>query len=333
MQDATLNPQTAKPVLQAVHAGSTMKNELPALPASGTKRLWAIARRILNARPWVTVARNLGWPLSDRMYLSFGHLLYFGRWPDYDNPRTFNEHIHAYMLRCRDPILHIAADKAVARDFIARTVGEQYLCPCIGVWQDVSEVPLESFDAPVVIKATVGSGMVLFVDPRENIDYAQVRAKLCKWLDYDYSRFHREWAYQDQPHRLIVEPMLTDERGNVPADYKAYVIGGRIRFIQVDRNRFGNHTRNLYSRDWDMINARLTLKQHTPDARPARLNELVSVAERLALNFEFLRVDFYVSDDWLYVGELTNYPGAGFERFIPASYSEKLGKYWSNPSS
>jgi hypothetical protein len=330
MQDATLNPKTNTPVIQASNAGLTMKNELPALPVSSTRRFLAFVHRLLKARPWVTAARSVGSLLSDRMYLAFGHLMYFGRWPDYDHPHTFNEHIHVYMLRCRDPILRIAADKAVTRDYITQVVGGQYVCPCIGIWQSADEIPLESFKQPVVIKATVGSGMVLFFDPQEKMDYPRIRARLRKWLNYDYSRFHREWAYSDQPHRLIVEPMLTDERGNVPADYKAYVIGGKIRFIQVDRDRFGNHTRNLYSRDWNLLDARLTLQNHAVDLRPARLDELVSVAERLAQGFEFLRVDFYVSANWLYVGELTNYPGAGFERFIPASYSIELGKYWND---
>jgi hypothetical protein len=332
MQNATLNPQTTQPMIQAAPAGITMKKELPALPASGTKRLKAVIRKILKARPWVTLARGLGWPLSDKLYLSFGYLFYFGRWPNYDRPRTFNEHIHAYMLNNRGPILRVAADKAVTRDYVTQAVGAHYLCPCIGVWEDADAIPLESFNQPVVIKATVGSGMVLFFDPHEGMDFSRVRARLRKWLNYDYSRFHREWAYQNQTRRLIVEPMLTDERGNVPADYKAYVIGGKIRFIQVDRDRFGNHTRNLYSRDWTLLDARLTLQRHTPDVRPARLEELISVAERLAQGFEFLRIDFYVSEDWLYVGELTNYPGAGFERFIPSSYSVKLGEYWNKPS-
>jgi hypothetical protein len=33
-------------------------------------------------------------------------------------------------------------------------------------------------------------------------------------------------------------------------------------------------------------------------------------------------------DSRVYVGELTNYPGAGFERFIPQSFAVELGGHW-----
>jgi hypothetical protein len=110
---------------------------------------------------------------------------------------------------------------------------------------------------------------------------------------------------------------------------KAYVIGGQVRFIQVDRGRFARHTRNLYSPDWQLLPVRLSLDNHAPDPKPPCLDELLHVAQVLAEPFEFLRVDFYVHRARLYVGELTNYPGAGFERFIPASFDEELNSHWT----
>lgn len=320
--------QIIEPITHAPAARVEPRHNLPVFPSTISQRLRALFKRVVHFRPWLKLARGLGRPLPDRLYLAFGYLLYFKKWPNYKNPRTFNEHTQAYMLTCRDPILHIAADKAATRDYVAIHAGAQYLMPCIGVWDDANEIPIASFTEPVVLKAAVGSGLVLFVDPRMEVDVARVRATLKKWLSYDYSGLHREWAYRGLQRKIIVEPVLFDSQGNIPADYKAYVIGGKVRFIQVDRGRFGHHTRNLYSREWAPLKARLTLNNHAPDDRPARLDELVSVAERLAQPFEFLRVDFFTSDEWLYVVELTNYSGAGYERFIPASFDLELGQYW-----
>jgi hypothetical protein len=306
---------------------------LPTAPASTPSRLQGLLKRIANARPFLKLARTLGRPLPDRWYLAIGYLLYFGRWPNYENPRAFSEHTQAYMLRCRDPILQIAADKAATRDYVREVVGERYLVPSFGVWEQAEDVPLQDIDRPFVLKATVGSGMVLFVDPRQPMNVPVIQAALRKWLRMDYSRLHREWAYKGLKRKIIAEQALLDSNGQAPADYKAYVIGGRVRFIQVDRGRFGQHTRNLYSRDWQPLKARLTLENHEVDAKPPRLDELVDVAEKLAQPFEFLRVDFYVSDEWLYIGELTNYSGAGFERFIPYSFDVELGGYWKIASS
>jgi hypothetical protein len=124
--------------------------------------------------------------------------------------------------------------------------------------------------------------------------------------------------------------MLGDGR-ELPADYKLYVIGGQVRFIQVDRGRFGRHTRNLYDPQWRLLKERLTLPNHAPDPRPSRLEEMIDITLRLAEPFEFLRVDCYVQEDRLYIGELTNYPGAGFERFIPHRFALELGAHWRPP--
>jgi hypothetical protein len=326
MQETTLREvdSAAKSPMASVLAAG-----LPVPSATAAGRLRAIAYRVAHARPWLKLARTLARPLPDRSYLALGYLLYFGRWPNYSKPRTFSEYTHVYMLECRDPRLHIAADKAATRDYVRDTVGERYLVPCYGVWDDPNDVPITQIDQPYVLKGTVGSGMVLFVDPRGQIDPPAVRAMLRKWLQTDYSRLHREWAYRGLPRKIIAEHALLDEHGDAPPDYKAYVIGSKVRFIQVDRGRFSQHTRNLYSRDWEPLKARLTLQNHPVDAQPARLAEMVRVAEELARPFEFLRVDFYVSPEWLYVGELTNYSGAGFERFVPESFSEELGSYWA----
>ncbi|MEX8495026.1 ATP-grasp fold amidoligase family protein [Sphaerotilus sp.] len=298
------------------------------LPSLSSRTRHLLSRLLGIRRPDLLLARRLGALLSDRRYLAIGHRLYFGAWPDYEHPRTINEHIHAYMLRCRSPLLHIAADKALTRDHVARTVGRQYLVPTLGLWPDVASIPIRTLPRPCVLKPTVGSGQVLFLRTGEEINLCQTRLTLQRWLDTEYSRMNREWCYDRLRGKIIAETLLTDGHGDVPADYKLYVIGGAVRFIQVDRGRFRQHTRNLYDTDWQLLSARLSLQNHPPDPRPACLAEMIDITLRLAQCFEFLRVDCYIVDGRLYVGELTNYPGAGFERFIPHAYALELGALW-----
>lgn len=289
--------------------------------------LWERIRRA--HRPDLYLARLLARRLSDRRYLETGHLLYFGRWPDLDHPRTLNEHIMAYMLRCRDPLLQVAADKVRAREYIASRIGARYLVPLYGLWQRAEDVAVDSLPRPCVLKPAAASGMVRFLRVGETVDTAQLRALLRLWLRRDYSRFHREWPYHGARPAIIAEQMLCGADGLPLPDYKLWVIGRKVRFIHVDRGRFTRHTRNLYLPDWRPAPARLTLDNHPPDARPERLAEMIEMAEQLARPFEFLRVDCYVAGSSLYVGELTNSPGAGFERFIPASFALELGRYWT----
>lgn len=294
----------------------------PPLPPSqvdenGTRRSWFLG-----------AVRRLARPLPDALYLRLAYWLYYRRWPDYAHPRTLQEHIQAYMLRSRNPMLVTLADKLAVRKYIDATVGPGHTVPLLGAWRDAAAVPLATLAYPVVLKPTHLSGRALFLDRFEPAQEAALRRLLRDWLARDHSLINREWFYAQVPPGLVAEPLLLDEHGERPADVKASVIGGRVRYFQVDRGRQGQHTRNLYGADWELLPVRGPLPRHAPDAPPADLPGLVAIAEQLAEPFEFLRVDCYVIGGRVLVGELTSSPGAGFGRFFPASYAETIGSYW-----
>jgi hypothetical protein len=221
------------------------------------------------------------------------------------------------------------ADKVAVRDYIARTLGSgRYNVPLLGCWDHEDAVPLATLPYPVVLKPSHLSGRVLLLARHRQSDETKLRARLRGWLRKDHSHVNREWFYSQVPRRVLAEPLLRDDRGDVPPDVKAYVIGGRVRYFQVDSGRFTRPTRNLYGPDWSLLPARTSLPRHAADPTPEALPTLVEFAERLAAPFEFLRVDFYVLHDHVLVGELTSSPGAGFGHYYPASFGETLGSYW-----
>jgi hypothetical protein len=280
-------------------------------------------------RSWPAAAlRALTRPLPDALYVRLAHWVYFHRWPDFDNPRTLQEHIQAYVLRTRDPALVMMADKLAVRDYIARTLAPEHNVPLLGAWSHASEVPLAQLPYPLVLKPTHLSGRVLLLSSHRSADEAQHRARLHSWLRRDHSRVNREWFYARVPRRLIAEPQLRDADGGVPPDIKAYVVGGRVRYFQVDRGRFTRPTRNLYGPDWMLLPVRTTLPRHPCEPVPRVLPRLIECAERLAAPFEFLRVDFYVLGDRVLVGELTSSPGAGFGHYYPSAFGEALAAHW-----
>ena len=281
-------------------------------------------------RAWpIVLLRALARPLSDVTYLRLAYWLYYRRWPDYAHPRTLQEHIQAYVLRSRNPMLVTLADKIAVRDYIDATVGPGHTVPMVGAWRDADAVPLATLPYPLVLKPSHLSGRVLFLAHPEPGQEETVRRVLRDWLRRDHSRINREWFYAQVPPGIVAEPLLLDEQGEPPADIKASVIGGRVRYFQVDRGRQCGHTRNLYDAEWNLLPVRGPLPRHASDARPPDLPGLIALAERLAEPFEFLRVDCYVLGTRVLVGELTSSPGAGFGRFFPASYSETIGAHWA----
>jgi hypothetical protein len=276
----------------------------------------------------VALLRRLARPLPDRLYLRLAHWLYFNRWPDFEHPRDLQEHIQAYVLRTRDPALVMLADKLASRDYIARTLGDEYNVPLIGSWTHEDEVPLATLPYPVVLKPAHLSGKVLMLSSYRREEEAKQRAKMRAWLRREHSRLSREWFYARVPRRVLAEPLLRDASGGVPADFKTYVVGGRVRFFQVDHGRFGRATRNLYDLDWSLLPARTILPRHPPEPPPHDLPRLIEIAERVAAPFEFMRVDFYLLGERVLVGELTSSPAAGFGRYYPASFSEQMAAHW-----
>jgi len=59
--------------------------------------------------------------------------------------------------------------------------------------------------------------------------------------------------------------------------------------------------------------------------KPEDLEKAIEVAEVLASDLNFVRVDLYLLEDHIYFGELTNYPGNGFIPFEPEAMEYKIG--------
>ena len=67
------------------------------------------------------------------------------------------------------------------------------------------------------------------------------------------------------------------------------------------------------------------------DYRPNRLQDSVYpvLCRVYTQGFRFVRVDFYNINGKIYFGELTLYPGNGWEEFEPLDWDYKLGE-WIN---
>ena len=58
---------------------------------------------------------------------------------------------------------------------------------------------------------------------------------------------------------------------------------------------------------------------------------MLEFSEKLSKGIPFVRTDFYEIDQKLYFGELTFFPGSGFEEFTPESADNELGNWIKLP--
>lgn len=264
--------------------------------------------------------------LSDKAYTRLRYALVFGRLPNLQHPRSFNEHIGRKKLLDRNPLLPRLADKFAVRQYIADKIGQEYLTPLYMATTSPQELCAARFSTPHIIKATHGSGWNLMMTGSQGYSKEKIYACCTTWLGKNYYHRHREWGYKDIPPRLVVEKLLMDEHGcPTEFDYKFYCFGGEIGFIQLD----GWHTGNLFDPVWQPISV---CYQRPRSARaypvPACLQEMSEIARTLSQGLDFVRVDLYHAEHRVYFGEMTHYPWAGFGKFSPHSYDLLFGSYW-----
>ncbi|MCW2527827.1 MAG: hypothetical protein JWM76_2687 [Pseudonocardiales bacterium] len=269
-------------------------------------------------------------------------------------PQTFTEKVRYKMLRDHRSLLVTFADKAAVRGYVERVVGTGYLPRMLALFDTADE--LSTFDVPsrCVIKPTHGSGAVVVISPAAspgvslpNPEWSWVYSHVCReaatsselaavganWLRQLYGQGpNREWAYGQVPRRIIVEELLEGPNGEIPDDYKLFVMHGRCQYIQVDSGRFGAHTQDFFLPTWDRLELSGGLPAAEPSpSRPDRLAEMLDVAQRLAAETDFVRVDLYVLPERVVVGELTSYPAGGESPFYPTTFDREFGRHWTVP--
>ncbi len=283
---------------------------------------------LVRARDWL----RDGWR-PDRSVVARKFAETFGYPLDWKNPRTLNEKLNWMKLHVRDPLQKVAADKYAVRAHVAAKVGEQYLIPLIRKCDRAEEIRFAELPAAFVLKTNHGSGQNWIVRDKAREDERKVVRQFREWLATNHYAASREWPYKGMPPAIVVEELLLDENGRIPSDFKFHCFGGKVATIQVDLDRETAHRRNFYDLDWHLQPFVWTEwagdKPAWPNgravARPAALAEMVRVAETLAADFPYARIDLFYCDGKVYFGEITFYHGGAFERFDPPEFDRFFG--------
>ena len=266
--------------------------------------------------------------LSNRNQINVSFLRYHRRLPDLENPKTFSELVQWRKLNglATDPRFSLYADKVKVKDIVARELGAEWVTPTL--WHGKVLPDVLDWPTPYVVKANHAAGRNYFVRTASDLDEAALRALAAGWLKTSHYGHLLESHYDRIDPQLLVEPLI-GENGVSPDDYKLFVFGGRVEFIQVDVGRFSDHRRVFYDRSWTRCDFTFEYQLYAEDVpRPASLDRMIAGAEILARPFEFVRLDFYDIEGAPRFGEATFAPESGYGRFTPRAMDETLGRLW-----
>lgn len=274
---------------------------------------------------------------SDETYIRTVFRLRLGTAPNLTTPRTFNEKLQWLKLHDRNPLYTLLADKYRVREYVARRVGEERLVPLLGVWDKPEQIDFNALPDRFVLKCNHNSGKgVCVCRGKSSLDISAVRRTLRLALAENYYRKGRETPYRGIPKKILAEQYLSDEEGgNNLTDYKFLCFGGKVKclFACTGRGTAGGLRVTFFDREWNPLPfERRYPAESPPPARPEKLSEMLAVAETLSEEIPFVRVDLYQACGKVYFGEMTFYPGNGFEAFRPESWDLVLGDYLTLPT-
>lgn len=272
--------------------------------------------------------------VSDRMYLKIMFKLALNKKLNISNPQTFNEKLQWLKLYDRKPLYTTIVDKYEVKEYIANIIGQEYIIPTLGIWYSVEEIELDKLPNQFVLKCTHDSGSIVICKDKSKLDFEATKKKLKKGLDRNLFWYGREWPYKDVKPRIIAEAYMEDFNAHELIDYKFMCFNGVVKCSFTCSERFTESGLKVtfFDKDWNVM----PFERHypaskNPPKKPINYSKMLRFSKELSKGIPFVRVDFYEINGKLYFGELTLYPGCGFEEFTPEEWDYKLGSWLKLP--
>lgn len=281
------------------------------------------------------VNRKLGFynKMSDEEFLKKAFKVYIGDKLNLETPQTFNEKLQWLKLYNRKPEYTVMVDKYLAKDYVAKAIGEEYVIPTIGVWDKAEDIDFNQLPNRFVLKCNHNSGLGMYIcKDKSKLTEKQIktiRKNLTKGLKQDYYLTGREWPYKNVPRKIIAEQYMEDKETGELRDYKFFCFDGEPKALFVATDRQAKNKETCFD-FFDIEYNHLPIINGHPNAqipprKPQHFDKMVELARHLSANIPHVRIDFYEVNGKVYFGEITFYQNSGFIPVYPKEWDKKLG--------
>ena len=198
--------------------------------------------------------------MNDKEYLSWLYRARMGRFPDLNYPKSFNEKLQWLKLNDRKPEYTEMVDKYLAKKYVEKRIGEKYIIPTLGVWDEFDQIEFEKLPDQFVLKTTHDSGGVVICKDKANFDKAAAKKKLEKSLKRNYYWAEREWPYKNVKPQIIAENYLSFLNGSDLVEYKVFCFNGKpaLFLICKGEGHTDERTNDFYDLEFNHIPVTVT---------------------------------------------------------------------------
>ncbi len=256
-----------------------------------------------------------------------------------ENPKSFSEKLQWLKLHDRKDIYTVMADKYLMKEFVTERIGEGHVVPLLGVYDSPDEIDFSKLPNQFVLKCNHNSGLGMYIckdkSKLSKRDVKRIKKNLAKGLAQDYYLHCREWPYKNIKRKIIAEEFLketTHPNLDCLIDYKWFCFDGEPKIMYIGTDASAHPACDWFDMDFNFLDV------HDKDpnsavrpSKPADFEEMKKYARILAQGTKFLRVDFYVVNGNVYVGELTFFHNGGTTGIKPEKMDLNLegASFWA----
>lgn len=261
--------------------------------------------------------------------------------PDYNNPQTMQEKA-AWVAKnyyLKSPLAYFSGNKVTSKIYFKSKIGsDENIVKTYGIYNSPDEIEWDKLPNSFAIKTTMGwqgKNVILVKDKKK---FSPRKHK--KTLQSMTRALH-----DGTPCPIIIEQLL-DKFSETDAlqitDYKIFCFNGvpafvRVHSINKKAKVFGSYDKNMtyYSlpdyEKMDVIHASIVRHLNPDVPKPDCLNQMIEIAKKLSKDLPFARVDLYLADGKVYVGEITIQGSVGYV-LDPVKYDYIWGDLITLPS-
>jgi hypothetical protein len=220
-------------------------------------------------------------------------------------------------------------DKLKAKEIVKQVCGDEIeVSPVVKILTDINDLKQEDLNINHIIKGSHGSKFNINI--RNNTTLDECFKKL-KTFNVVYKPHKNENQYFYLSPSFFIEEKVDDfyvgKTGNATV-FMIRCIYGKPVSIGICYTDEKNIYMNNYYIDWKPIKESIPIHINIEDIKED-VNKMIKLSCMLSENFEFVRMDFYLSKDRkIYFSEFTFTPAAGLIVYPSKKIEYDLGKSW-----
>jgi hypothetical protein len=289
------------------------------LKKSFVLRLFVIKRRV---RYYSRLSKASEEELIKREILKYEN--HYSVTPNLNSPKKLSEKLLWQKLYYKNSELSHYADKYFVKEKSKQLLGVDLGVKTLKVFTTPDELTINSLPNKFVLKINNGTGYIYLgtktkngiafkdLKDKDGPSYSLKHIKKIFHLLFQLNHFYAsyEYSYKEITPLLMAEEFL--EEKNL-TDYKFHMNYGKFVFLNVVTGRPFNTRDDYYDEN---LNRMDIIWDNPPsdnaEPLPEEIEQMKKYASLLSEDFPISRIDFYIANKRIYLGEVTFYQNAGY---------------------